>query len=60
MTFEWSVKPLIFLFWFSTFLVDSMHNAISLYRMIETGESLLIKRITQPIAKKEEMKFNKI
>lgn len=60
MTFDWSVKALIFLFWFSTFLVDSMHNAISLYRMIETGESLLIKRITQTISKQEEMKFNEL
>ena len=60
MTFDWSVKALIFLFWFSTLLVNSVHNSISLYRMIETGESLLIKRITQPIAKKEEMKFNEL
>lgn len=60
MTFDWSVKALVFLFWFSTFLVDSMHNAISLYRMIETGESLLIKRITQTISKQEEMKFNEL
>lgn len=60
--FDWSVKALIFLFffWFSTFLGDCVHNSISIYRMIETGESLLIKHITQSIAKKEEPKFNEL
>lgn len=45
MTFDWSVKALIFFF----FLVNHMHDSVSLYRMIRTGQSLLY--ITQPIAK---------
>lgn len=48
MTFDWSVKALIF---FRTFLVNHMHDSVSLYRMIRTGQSLLISYITQLIAK---------